>query len=108
MVIPLVSVGGHQTSAPTQTDGSGWSQASRCSEGQLGLSNDHLIPEHRLSGPFCTPRLGSPDDKLAPFKEPRHVVVEIEESEAKAAGWQPGYYLLPLTPKEASTRLGQS
>ena len=25
-------------SAPTQTDGSGWSQASRCSEGQLGES----------------------------------------------------------------------
>ena len=75
---------------------------------KLGLSNDHLIPEHRLSGPFCTPHFGSPDDKLALFKEPRHVVVEIEESEAKAAGWQPGYYLLPLTPKEASTRLGQS
>ncbi len=75
---------------------------------KLGLSNDHLIPEHRLSGPFCTPRLGSPDDKLAPFKEPRHVVVEIEVSEATAEGWQPGYYLLPLTPKEASTRLGQS
>ena len=72
---------------------------------RLGLAKDYHIAAEHLSGPFLTPRFGSTDDKLALFKEPKHVVIEVEEAEAKAHGWEPGFYHLPLSPAEAKGRL---
>ncbi len=73
---------------------------------KLGLAKDHRIPEERLSGPFLTPRFGSEDDKLALFKERKHVVIEVGGDEAKPNSWEPGFYHLPLSPAEAEARLG--
>ncbi|TMJ80173.1 MAG: hypothetical protein E6G78_21345 [Alphaproteobacteria bacterium] len=43
--------------------------------------------------------------KIAGYK---HVVLEVEKTEARAAGWKAGYYYSPLTPEEATKKLGLS
>jgi hypothetical protein len=37
---------------------------------------------------------------------PRHVLCEIDETEAQASGWKAGYYRVDLSPDEVAKRLG--
>jgi hypothetical protein len=66
---------------------------------QLGLSKNHHLCD--LSS---TPRFGEAGP-MGAFRGPQHVVVQIEETEAKANGWQPGFYSTPVSPEEARQRL---
>ena len=75
---------------------------------RLGLAKEHWIREELLSGPFRTPKFGSENDKLALFREPKHVVIEVGEGEAKVNGWEPGYYQLRLSPAEAKALIDPS
>jgi hypothetical protein len=50
-------------------------------------------------------RFGSPGDRLASIRGYQHVVVEIENAEARGTSWKAGYYYSPLKPSEASQRL---
>lgn len=48
----------------------------------------------------------SPDSRLGAYTRPRHVVVEVDEKEAQANGWKPGFYYLPeLSPALVERRL---
>ena len=51
-------------------------------------------------------QFGSPDDAMAKVIGYHHVVIGLTESEAKANGWKPGYYLSFATAHEACERLG--
>ncbi len=46
-------------------------------------------------------------DRLADFKEPEHVLVEItaDESVGEYSTWKPGYYVLQLSPRQVRNRL---
>jgi len=67
---------------------------------ELDLSESQL-----LSG-LLPPRQNSSDawrtGAIAGYK---HVVVELRPDEAAAVGWMPGYYLLPLSPRQVMKRL---
>ena len=52
------------------------------------------------------PVFGQSDDPMATIRGYQHVVVEINEAEAKHHGWRPGFYKSPLSTQEASKRLG--
>lgn len=69
----------------------------------LGVSKQHFYSD--LSG---TPRFRTPDDLLATIRGYQHVVVELNEVEAKENHWKAGFYILPLTPKQAYARLGMA
>jgi|SRR6266851_10080373 len=70
-------------------------------EKRLGLERRHYLQD--LSQ---TPRFGKQDDDLAIIRGYQHVVVEVDELEAKQLNWRAGFYLLPVTPAEAYHRLG--
>ena len=63
-----------------------------------------LRPKHFRSDLSAPPRFGEADRNLwyAGFK---HIVVEVEATEANREGWKPGFYLSPVKPKEASRKL---
>ena len=50
----------------------------------------------------------NPGNTLGKIAGYKHVVVEVEKTEARAAGWKAGYYYSPLTPEEATKKLGLS
>jgi hypothetical protein len=67
------------------------------------------VTKHDFYGDlFDTPRFGKSDDALATVRGNQHVVVELDEVEAKKNLWKPGFYLSPLTPKQAYVRLGMA
>ncbi len=70
----------------------------RCIE-RLGLTKN--LPRSELIRP---PRFEGPQTDRP--REPRHVVCEVDEAEALAHGWVPGFYRLVISPKEAAKRLG--
>jgi hypothetical protein len=51
-------------------------------------------------------RFGEPGHRLNLIRGYEHVVVEIEEEEARGSGWKSGYYHSPIRPDEASKKLG--
>lgn len=51
-------------------------------------------------------QFGSPDDAMASVNGFHHVVVMVGETEARANGWKPGFYLAMCTAHEACQRLG--
>jgi hypothetical protein len=51
------------------------------------------------------PKFGDAAKRAAPFSDPVVVVVEIEEDDSTQSDWQPGYYLLGISPIEAKRRL---
>lgn len=57
-----------------------------------------------VSGLSSTPRFGEVDRDLW-FRGFKHVVVEIDEHEARQAGWKPGFYRARVAPAEAYRRL---
>jgi hypothetical protein len=73
-------------------------KVSDCAE-ELGLTRGNFLRD--LSAP---PRLGKPSE-LDEYRGTRHIVVEIDESEALACGWKSGYYLAPISPQEAHQKL---
>jgi len=58
-----------------------------------------------LSGLDKTPRLGDQTSGVVGVPDCRHVVCEIDESEAKKHGWKAGFYRLEISPQEAVNRL---
>jgi hypothetical protein len=50
-----------------------------------------------------TPKFGEPTE-LAEIRDPRFVVVELDDTEAAAHQWKPGFYKLGIPPKEAKRR----
>lgn len=67
----------------------------------LGLTADDF-----LSGPDCTPRFGDESSRLGGIADYRHVVCEIDDTEAAVSGWNPGYYRAELSPAQVIERLG--
>jgi hypothetical protein len=65
---------------------------------KLGLREENY--RSRLDAP---PQLGNSNVKRV--TGPRYVVVEVDEAEANAQRWKPGFYLLDLSVQEALTRL---
>jgi hypothetical protein len=64
---------------------------------RMGLSEHQWISETR------------PDDQCRQpggLAAPRHVLCEIDETEAQASGWKTGYYRVDLSPGEVARRLG--
>lgn len=59
-----------------------------------------------LSAPERTPRFGNQSSWLGGIADYRHVVCEIEDAEAHASEWKPGYYRAGLSPAQAIERLG--
>lgn len=53
------------------------------------------------------PVFNGDDDRLADFKEPEHVLVEItaDESVGEYCTWKPGYYVPQLSPRQVLNRL---
>lgn len=70
---------------------------------QLGL-----VKSHWLSGLDKRPRFGDQTSRVAGVADYRHVVCEIDESEAAEHGWKAGFYRLEIGPQEARNRLGPS
>ena len=70
-------------------------------EALLGLRQSDFVAE--LGAPLPALGPGDPGGGIGPF---RHVVVEVDADEAAGHGWQAGYYLAPLTPRETSDALG--
>ena len=68
---------------------------------ELGLSESQL-----LSGVLPPRPKFNERSKLGAFAGYKHVVVELDRGEAATVGWRPGYYLLTLTPREVTERLG--
>jgi hypothetical protein len=64
---------------------------------KIGLSEHQWIVESRPSDQSRQP------GELAP---PRHVLCEIDDTEAQASGWKVGYYRVDLSPAEVAKRLG--
>jgi hypothetical protein len=60
----------------------------------------------RVSGLDKTPRFGDQSKRHFELEPYRHVVYAIDEAEAKATGWEAGYYRIELAPKEVIARLG--
>ena len=75
---------------------------SECEE-RLGVAREHYLQDLTQ-----TPRFGKPDDDLAMIRGYQHVVVEVDEIDAKEARWRPGFYLLPIKPKDAYHCLGMA
>ena len=67
---------------------------------RLGLSRDQW-----LSGPDVRPRFGDQASRVAGVSDPMYVVCELGESEAVAHRWEPGFYVLEMSPREAAGRL---
>jgi hypothetical protein len=68
---------------------------------KMGLSEDQWISamEH-------APRPRDQSHQAGGLAPPRHVLCEIDESEAQASGWKTGYYRVDLSPGEVAKRLG--
>jgi hypothetical protein len=66
-----------------------------------------LNPDGFLKGPsrpeetHAGPRFGNQEDAVAPFADPRHVVIELQNDEANKHGWKPGFYLAEVSVIEA-------
>ena len=58
-----------------------------------------------LGGVTAKKLFGQTDDAIAD-KGFEHVVVLVSEAEAGPSGWKAGFYLAPVTPKDAAVRLG--
>jgi hypothetical protein len=65
-----------------------------------------LGPADFISDLEHTPRFGDQKRDLR-HRGVRHIVVEIEDSEAQQANWRPGFYKTNVQPGEASSRLLQ-
>ena len=75
-------------------------------EEKLELKQSDFLKDLPKDGEYpAGPRFGNPDDPIAPLREYKHIVVEIDDAEAARHGWKPGYYLAPMSPKEAERRL---
>ncbi len=48
------------------------------------------------------PRFGKSGDRMAVIRGYQHVVVQVDEDEAKRLGWKPGFYRSQLSPQQAS------
>ena len=72
-------------------------------QNKLGLTRDSRF----IGGPDARPMFFADDGGLASYTDFRHIVVEIDESEAQATGWRAGFYYLPeLSVAEAARRIG--
>jgi hypothetical protein len=67
---------------------------------QLGL-----IENNYLCGLDQPPSFPKEESRPGIVRGPRAVVVEIDETEARAHGWEPGFYGSSLTVNEALKRL---
>ncbi len=65
-----------------------------------------LAQEQFLSDLSTVPKFGEPGDPMADIRGYQHVMVVVEEDEAKDHGWRPGFYRSPVSPQEAVDRLG--
>jgi hypothetical protein len=65
-----------------------------------------LKKEQRVSGLEKSPRFGDQSKRHSELDPYRHVVCAIDQTEAKASGWEAGYYRIELDPKEVIARLG--
>ena len=59
-----------------------------------------------LTGLDKTPRFGDQSPKLLDVSDYRHVVCELDESEARERGWKAGFYRLEMSPQVVADRLG--
>lgn len=65
------------------------------------------LTEHQwISAMEEGPRRGDLSLRPGGLAPPRHVICEIDESEAQASGWKTGYYRVDLSPGEVAKRLG--
>lgn len=75
---------------------------------QLSLSDCEATLGLTIKNYLCDlskgPQFG-PVDKLRGIRHPRHVVVEISETEATSHGWKPGFYLAPVSVADAMKKL---
>jgi hypothetical protein len=65
-----------------------------------------LQPRHFVSDLDTIPRFG-PVNRDLWFAGFKHIVVEVEPAEARRAGWKPGRYLSPISPKDGFGKLIQ-
>jgi hypothetical protein len=68
---------------------------------RLGLKKEQWV-----SGLDKTPRFGDQSKRHSELEPYRHVVCAIDDAEAKASGWEAGYYRIEPDPKEVIARLG--
>ena len=69
---------------------------------KIGLKEQHWIsPLH------STPRFGDQSARCSHLDPYKHVVVKLDEEEAKVSGLRAGYCLIDLNPKQAMRRLGE-
>jgi hypothetical protein len=64
---------------------------------KMGLSEHQWIAEMRT---------GDESRRPGGLAAPRHVLCEIDNTEAQASGWKSGYYRVDLSPGEVAKRLG--
>lgn len=66
-----------------------------------------LAAHQWLSGLDKTPRFAEQTPGLGNIAGYKHVICEIDESEAKASGWKAGFYKIDLDTEEVINRLGE-
>ena len=64
-----------------------------------------LAQEQFLSVLSTVPKFGEPGDPMADIRGYQHVVVVVDEDEAKDHGWRPGFYRSPVSPSRPSIAL---
>ena len=69
---------------------------------EIGLKKGDWV--QGLNGPG--PHFGDQSIEGSPPDEYKHVVCKIDEDEAKASGWPPGYYRIELAPGEVEAAWG--
>lgn len=79
--------------------------------GSYHYALEELVEKLRLKATdYCSqapPEFESPNVPLDSVREAEHVVVHVDDSEAKKhAGWRAGYYCPPIDVEEAIERLG--
>jgi hypothetical protein len=63
---------------------------------KLGLTPSNFCSE--LTSP---PKFGDPTEVAVEIRDPRYVIVELDEAEAAQSSWRAGFYKLELSPKDA-------
>jgi hypothetical protein len=74
-----------------------------CKE-RFGLRQADFVKSYPPEGVLAVgPKFGNINDNLAGVREPALLVIEIEAEEAEREGWRAGFYLAPVTLKEANS-----
>lgn len=63
-----------------------------------------LQPSNFLCDLATVPKFGDTTAPPVMFRDPRFVVVQLDQVEADQSQWRPGFYVADLTPKEAERR----